>query len=166
MSRWLRRIRTLLGRRRVDAEIQRELAFHLAMESAERERQGMSPGDALRTTMRDFGGVTRTAENVRDVRGITMWDALVQDVRFGVRTLRRSPGFTLASILILALGIGANTAIFSVISGVLLKPLPFHDGHELVLLQQSAPASHITNAGVGIPELRDYRARLQSVRDL
>jgi putative ABC transport system permease protein len=165
--RWLRRIKTLVGRRRVDAEIQRELAFHLAMESAERERHGMAPADALRTTLQDFGGgVTRVAEDVRDVRGITFWDACLQDVRFGIRTLRRSPGFTLAAIVILALGIGANTAIFSVISGVLLKPLPFHDGHELVLLQQSAPASRISNTGVGIPELWDYRKRLQSVRDL
>jgi len=136
------------------------------MESADRERRGMAPADALRTTLRDFGGATRVAEDVRDVRGITFWDACVQDMRFGIRTLRRSPGFTIAAILILALGIGANTAIFSVISGVLLKPLPFHDGHELVLLQQSAPGSRVTSAGVAIPELWDYRTRLQSVRDL
>ena len=69
-------------------------------------------------------------------------------------------------MLILALGIGANTAMFSVIDGVLLKPLPFRDGHELTLIQQSAPQASVQNLGVSIPELFDYRARLRSMRDL
>ena len=98
--------------------------------------------------------------------GITFWDTLWQDVRFGVRTLRRSPGYTAAAVGVLALGIGANTAMFSVIRGVLLAPLPFPRGEELVLVQQSAPASNVADAGVSIQELDDYRARLQSVRDL
>ena len=97
---------------------------------------------------------------------ITFWDTLWQDIRFGCRTLRRSPGYTAAAISVLALGIGANTAMFSVIRGVLLAPLPFPKGHELVLVQQSAPASNVDDAGVSIQELDDYRARLQSVRDL
>ena len=100
------------------------------------------------------------------VRGITFWDTLWQDIRFGCRTLRRSPGYTAAAISVLALGIGANTAMFSVIRGVLLAPLPFPKGHELVLVQQSAPASNVDDAGVSIQELDDYRSRLQSVRDL
>jgi predicted permease len=100
------------------------------------------------------------------VAAITFWDTLWQDVRFGWRTLRRSPGYTAAAITVLALGIGANTAMFSVIRGVLLAPLPFPKGDELVLVQQSAPASNVTDAGVSIQELDDYRARLQSVRDL
>src|SRR6185503_18559284 len=99
-------------------------------------------------------------------RGLTFWDALRQDVRFGIRTLRRAPAYTLAAILILALGIGANTAMFSVIDGVLLKPLPFRDGHELVLVQQAAPQTARPSVGVSIPELMDYRARLTSIRDL
>src|SRR5688572_5690585 len=100
------------------------------------------------------------------MRGITFWDTLWQDIRFGVRTLRRSPGYTAAAISVLALGIGANTAMFSVIRGVLLAPLPFPKGDELVLVQQSAPASNVGDAGVSIQELDDYRARLRSVRDL
>ena len=98
--------------------------------------------------------------------GITFWDTLWQDVRFGCRTLRRSPGYAAAAVAVLALGIGANTAMFSVIRGVLLRPLPFPDGHELVLVQQSAPPSNVADAGVSILELDDYRARLQSVRNL
>ena len=89
-----------------------------------------------------------------------------QDVKFGWRTLRRSPGYATAAILILALGIGANTAMFSVIEGVLLKPLPFRHGDELVLVQQSAPGSNVQDASVSIPELVAYRERLTAVRDL
>jgi putative ABC transport system permease protein len=96
----------------------------------------------------------------------TFWDTLWQDIRFGARTLRRSPGYTVAAVTVLALGIGANTAMFSVIRGVLLAPLPFPRGEELVLVQQSAPPSNVADAGVSIQELDDYRARLQSVRDL
>ena len=94
-----------------------------------------------------------------------MFESFSHDVRFGFRTLRRSPGYTLAAVGILALGIGANTALFSVINGVLLKPLPFRQGSELVLIQQAASGSGAA-AGVSIPELFDYRARLTSIKDL
>lgn len=93
-------------------------------------------------------------------------DALRQDVKFGLRTLARAPGYTLTAILILGLGIGANTAMFSVIDGVLLEPLPFRDGHELVLVQHHAVESDGANAGVSVPELYSYRERLESVTDL
>ena len=152
--------------RRLDRDIQRELDFHLAMEADQRARAGLPPRVARQSALRDFGEVTRVKEEVRDSRGMTFWDALQQDVRFGIRTLRRSPAYTIAAVLILALGIGANTAMFSVIDGVLLKPLPFRDGHELVLVQQSAPQTSRPSVGVSIPELYDYRKRLQSVRDL
>jgi putative ABC transport system permease protein len=94
------------------------------------------------------------------------WEALRHDVRFGLRALRRSPGFTCAAVGVLALAIGANTAIFSVVRGVLLAPLPFRAGEELMLLRQSAPAAQVTDAGVSIPELAAYRERLEAVRDL
>jgi predicted permease len=164
--RLLRRVLTLLRLRRVDDEIRRELDFHVQMEAADRERRGASRDEAQRLARRDFGGEISVREEVRDVRGMTFWESLVQDVRFGARTLRRSPGYTLAAIAILGLGIGANTAMFSVLDGVLLKPLPFANGHELVLVQQSAPQSNIPNANVSIFELYDYRRRLQAIRDL
>ncbi len=166
MRKLFRGLRALVFWRRLDRDIQRELDFHLAMESDHRARAGVAPGDARRSALRDFGPVARVREEVRDTRGLTFWDALRQDVRFGIRTLRRAPGYTLAAILILALGIGANTAMFSVIDGVLLKPLPFRDGHELVLVQQAAPQTARPSVGVSIPELVDYRARLTSIRDL
>jgi len=97
---------------------------------------------------------------------MTGWEHLGRDILIGARTLRRSPGYALAATLILAVGIGANTAMFSVLNGVLLEPLPFRDGDELVVLQQSAERSRVTDAGVSIPEIAGYRERLQSVRNL
>jgi predicted permease len=167
MIRLLRQgVRFLFRRSRLDDDIRREMTFHLEREIEQRVARGMAPEEARRTALRDFGGVERVRAEVQDVRGITVWDQFGQDLRFGVRTLSRSPGYTLAAVLILALGIGANTAIFSVIDGVLLKPLPFRDSRHLVLIQESAPASNILRTGVAIPELWDYRARLQSVTDL
>ncbi len=166
LGRIIRRLRTLARVRSVDSEITRELDFHVRMEIERRERSGMAPAEARRTALRDFGGVGRVREEVRDARGMTFWDTLRQDVRFGVRTLRRSPGYTFAAVLILALGIGANTAIFSVVNGVLLEPLPYRSGDELVLVQQSAPKANLPTVGVSIPEFIDYRDRLTAIRDL
>jgi predicted permease len=161
-----RRLRTLWRAGGVDDEIARELDFHVRMEIENRVRSGMDLAEARRTALRDFGGLGRVREDVRDARGLTLWDAIRQDVRFGIRTLARSPGYTTAAILILALGIGANTAAFSVVRGVLLEPLPYPDDDELVLVQQSMPALRLPAFGVSIPELADYRDRLVAVRDL
>ena len=161
-----RRLRLFAHRQRFSGDVRRELESHVALETEHRIRQGVPPAEARRTALRDFGGVSRVHEEVFDVRGITFWDTLWQDIRFGVRTLRRSPGYTAAAVIVLALGIGVNTAMFSVIRGVLLRPLPFVDGHELVLVQQSAPTSRVADAGVSIQELDDYRTRLKSIRDL
>ena len=160
---WFRR---LFGKRPTNADIQRELDFHIAMERDARERRGADPIEARRTTLVDFGGVSRAYEDVRDVRGMTFRESLAQDLRIGLRMLVRSPGYSLAAIAILALGIGANTAMFSVINGVLLEPLPFRDGHDIVLVQHSAPRSNVADASVSINELFAYRARLTAVRNL
>ena len=166
MLKLLRRLRLLLGRRRFDDEVRKELEFHVAMETDKRRAGGASPDEARRAALRDFGGVGRIREEVNDARGMTFWDTLTQDARYGLRTLLSSPGYSAAAVLILALGIGANAAMFSVINGVLLEPLPFRAGDELVLVQQAALRSNRPNAGVSIQELQDYRARLESVRDL
>ena len=166
MGSLFRRIRSIVNGSRVKDDIQREIDVHIEMEVEHRQRAGMSAEEARRSALRDFGGVSRFREETADSRGMTFWDGLRQDARFAVRTLRRSPGYTAAAVLTLGLGIGANTAMFSVVKGVLLDPLPFTDGDELVLIQQSALKSNRPAVGVSIPELQDYRARLESVRDL
>lgn len=156
----------MLFRRRFDSDVDRELAFHLEMEAKKRAGLPSGGGDRRAGAARDFGDPIRVREQIQDVRGLTTWDSLRQDVRFAFRTLRRSPGFTAAAVLVLGLGIGANTAMFSVIDGVLLKPLPFRDGHELMLVQHQAPAANVADAAVSINELYDYRQRLRTIRDL
>jgi predicted permease len=167
MFKFLRRLgRATLGRRRFDADLERELAFHLDMEAERGERAGVAPAAARRAASLGFGPLLKVRDEVLDARGISFWDSLLQDVRVGLRVIRRSPGHALAASAVLALGIGANTAVFSVIDGVLLKPLPFREGGQLTLLEQSAPAARAGRVGVSIPEYQAYRARLRSLRDL
>ena len=104
-------------------------------------------------------------EETRDARGVSWLETLVADLRYGARALLKHPGYALLAVLTLGLGIGANTAIFSVINGVLLKPLPYEHGDRLVVLQQSRPLSGQPQVGVAIAEYFDYRERGKDVFD-
>jgi putative ABC transport system permease protein len=157
-----------LARRRghLNDDVQKELAFHLQMEIDARVRGGMSQAEARRAALLDFGGVDRVQEEVRDVRGATFWDDLRQDLRYGVRMLRRSPGYALAAVLTLGLGIGANAAIFSIVNEVLLAPLPYGNGEELVRIRQAAPRIGRPDTHVAIAEYADYKNTLKTVQDV
>src|SRR5690242_5445321 len=122
---------------RHDADMKEEMAAHLDMAAAEFERRGMSPAEARRQALIAAGGVDQAVESVRDQRGLPWLEHLGADMRYAARTLARNPGFAVVVAVTLALGIGANTAIFSVIRGVLLRPLPNRDGEKLVYLKQS-----------------------------
>ncbi len=119
------RLRTLFGRSSVERELDRELSFHLEQQVEENIAQGMSPADAYTAARRGLGGLSQIQEECRDMRRTNHIETIWNDLRYAVRTLARTPGFTIIIVLTLALSIGANSAIFSVIQGVLLKPLPY-----------------------------------------
>jgi putative ABC transport system permease protein len=125
------RLSALFRSRQMDREIDDEIASHLAEATEEYVRQGLSPEEARRAARRSFGGVTQTKEVYREVRSFMWLDDLRRDVREGLRTLRRTPIFTTAALLTLTLGIGANTAIFSNLRGILLRPLDYPKPEQL-----------------------------------
>ena len=153
----LARIAGVFTGRRADDDLRDELQAHLEMETAENIRRGMQPDEARRQAMLASGGLTQAAEAVRDRRGLPWIESVAADIKYALRTLRRSPAFTTVVVITLALGIGANTAIFSVVRGVLLKPLPHRDGDRLVYLRQSADGPGQANLNFSVPEVRDFR---------
>ncbi|MEJ2010307.1 MAG: ABC transporter permease [Acidobacteriota bacterium] len=164
-TRWMMfNLRVLFHKTRAEKEMDDELRFHLEKQIEQNIAGGMSPEEARYAALRQFGNVGAVKEECRDAWGVRFINELAQDVRYGLRQLRRNPGFTAVAVVTLALGIGANTAIFSVIDGVLLAPLPYHQSNRLVVVGQIN--QHGQHQPVSYPDFRDWQRSAHSFQQI
>lgn len=145
------RLRSLFHRTVVEKELDEELRFHFEGQVEKHVQSGLTHEDAKRRARLEFGGLDQVKEECREARGVTFFETLFQDVRYGLRMLRKSPTFTAVAVLTLALGIGVNTAIFSVVDAVLLRPLPFRNASRLVDVTEYSPGK-VDDTGVPYPD--------------
>jgi putative ABC transport system permease protein len=163
MFAWIRSLasktRSLISPRPAEREFEHELETHLNLLAEENVRRGMPPEQARRAARLRLGGLTQLKETNRELRGLPILETFLQDTRYALRTLRKNPGFTAVAVLTLALGIGANTAIFSVVYAVLLKPLPFTNPDQLVTAFQANKQQGVAETGCSYLNFEEWRAQ-------
>jgi putative ABC transport system permease protein len=158
------RLRSLFRAKTVDAELNDELSFHLERQLQKYVDSGLTRDEAQRRVRIEFGGLHQVQEECREARGTYFVETLFRDVRYALRTLRQTPGFLTIAILTLALGIGATTAIFSVVYGVLLHPLPYKDPPRLIVMNETTPRVGVVS--VSYPNFLDWRAQSRTFSEM
>ena len=154
--------RDIFRRKRDEQELDAEMRFDLEERTRANIAAGMPAEDARFSAMKDFGSVSLAKEECRDARRTRFFENTYQDFRYGLRGLLKKPGFTAVAVLTLALGIGANTAIFSVVNAVLLRPLPFEDSGKLTLLYEGIPDLGFPKVDFSAPDLKIYESRIRN----
>src|SRR5437016_5428119 len=152
-----RRLRAIVRRDRVERELADELQLHIELEQRKNERLGMSPNEARRAALLTFGGVERYKEEARDARGVRVFETVAQDVRYAFRAMRKAPAFTTVVVLTLGLGVGATSAIFSIVNAVLLRPLPYARPEQIMRLYARTPDGTFEKFSVSVPDYLDYK---------
>ena len=151
------RLSNFTAARRADQRLQEEIAEHIALQTEENLRSGMSPAEARRQAALKLGAVQAIREHHHAEQGLPLAENFLFDLRYAFRMLHRSPGFSLIAIATMALGVGATTAIYSVIDATLLHPLPYPQPSELVRIEANLPGVGAHDVGFSIPELRDLQ---------
>ncbi len=160
------RARSCFRQTPMDSEFEAEVAAHLEFAVEENTRNGMSPEEARRRALIRFGGVQQSRERHRDARGVPALDTIMRDLRHTLRALRRDRGFTFTAVLILGLGIAANVAVFSVVNGILLRPLPFRDPRQLVWIAQTKGPAGLAGSTISVDAFDEFRERNHSFQDV
>jgi predicted permease len=160
------RLRSLFRWGQADQELDDELSDHLERKTEEYVAKGMAPEEARRRARLDLGGIEQTKEKCRDARGVNWIQDLIQDLRYGLRMLRKSPGFTAVAVVTLALGIGANVAIFTVVRAVLLKPLPFSHPEQVVRVYDDLRGANTRDVRMSLPEFWDLGQKSGVFQDI
>src|SRR5579859_2152429 len=161
----LARFRSLFRKGELDSEMEQEMRSHIELQTRENIEAGMTPEEARREALRWFGGVESIKETCRDQRGVDWIETCLQDLRFGVRMLRKNPSFTAVAVLTLSLGIGANSAIFSFVHSILLRPLVYADPERVIRLW-SRNVSTGRRFGVSLPDFADLKQKSDSFQFL